>query len=128
MNIDRINALADFISQLDFVAPYEDRVGFNMSMFVNRTHRNDEQYDCGTPACIAGWATWLDLGKPVVMKDNDILFNARDYLDISSGMAWQLFIPEDLPNDLALDDVTQKQAAKVLRHLAATGTVDWSII
>lgn len=91
MNTDHIRQLADVIERqphTDLNAP----TGFNM---CNWTH------NCGTPACICGWANF-------VQDDDDIHLG-----DVSTAREWL--------------GITPTHAAAVLRHLADTGKVDWSV-
>ena len=68
--------------------------------------------DCGTVACIAGvcGAMW-----PGVCADES--------LGLNTVQGRQLFMPKGYSDS----DVTSKQAARVLRHLAITGEVDWKV-
>jgi hypothetical protein len=64
-------------------------------------------YDCGTTACIAGWATWLWSAE--VDSDRSIGANAVRILDIPTELADRLF------NDFDL--ITAGAAAARLRDL-----------
>jgi hypothetical protein len=104
----------------------------------------DALEDCGTVACIAGWAARL--AKPnAVIKPGDIESIAKEFLgfaDTSPGFSTEtaeavergelleccksddLFVP----NSTYMKKATAKDAAKVVRHLVETGEVDWSVI
>lgn len=84
---------------------------------------------CGTTCCIAGTASvWWGgnkrtpayydiLGAEVLGLRSDILPGG---LSLQSGSrAWELFF--------GVDRATPKHAAKVIRHLIATGEFDWSV-
>lgn len=123
MNIERINALADLIEQQP-QSLHDDQPGFNMNRFVHH---------CGTPSCIAGWAAWEALQRPANIQETwregeryrDVEDEAREYLGIDAETAGRLFWGTD---GIKLEPITKEQAARVLRHLAQTGEVDWSIV
>lgn len=124
MNTERILALADLIEKQPHTTQ-EAPEGFTM---VNWNH------DCGTPACIAGWACHVALGGAVVL-DINIEQTARRFLGLDAAEADALFEP-DLRSDFekehgfisstdVWDDITPDHAARTLRRLAKTGKVDW---
>jgi hypothetical protein len=108
MNVDRILALADLIESLP-KTEIEDDHGFCMV---------DYRHDCGTPACIAGWAVHLS-GEKVDVKGT--FYAASTFLGISPNTAYDLFIWAEK----RLDQITPDEAANTLRHLAGTGEVRW---
>lgn len=120
LQIDRIRQLADII-QAQPHTPITAESGFNM---CNWTHT------CGTPACIAGWANF-------VRTDDDGTFlgdmsAAAMWLGITKSQAEELFAPdEDFEEEdgplFLWSEITPTHAAAVLRHLADTGRVDWSV-
>lgn len=77
---------------------------------------------CGICACIGGWT------EIVFPRSDGVehLTAVREALDLKLGQTSALcypdFRPENGPAKAAPD-----RAARVLRHLAATGEVDWSI-
>lgn len=116
MNTDRIRQLADIIERQPHT-PITAESGFNMD---NWTH------DCGTPACICGWANSVQnelngtehrIGSPM---------HARNWLGLTTEQGEDLFRPFGIDN-LLWDSITPTHAAAVLRHLADTGKVDWSV-
>ncbi|RUU80484.1 hypothetical protein [Mesorhizobium sp. M7A.F.Ca.MR.362.00.0.0] len=114
MNAERILMLADVIEGLPHGA-VEDRASeaplesFNMG-----------KWHCGTVGCIAGWAAHVFGGQMV-----DPAWTGRLVLGLDSDLADDLFTP---PYDYGkYDKITPKDAAKVLRNLAETGEVDWSL-
>jgi len=129
MNKERILALADLIE----AQPHTDvdsKHGFNMNSILHL---------CGTPCCIAGWAVWEAQGRPERVDrykyETGLEIPAAEYLEMPldpqhyCGPAMQLFYPvDDDINDRNYKDLQPVEAAKVLRHLAETGEVDWSII
>jgi hypothetical protein len=117
VNKERILALADLIEQQPH-ADKEASEGFTMSSIT---------HDCGTPACIAGWAAWEAVGRKngdLYDFDLDIEGKARDFLGISPTKADALFYPYEFK---AYGEITPSEAAATLRRLAETGQVDWQI-
>lgn len=110
MNVERINALADLIEKQPN-SGHKDSDGFNMRYWT---------HSCGTPSCIAGWAVFL---SEVPVETFGVKRKAAEFLGIEGEKTDRLF----LPSDVDLDDVTSSHAAAVLRHLAKTGDVDWSV-
>lgn len=106
MNVERIQELAAAIENAEHVAhpsyaKDEAMTGFNMA-----------EWHCGTVGCIGGWAEYLFADE------------ARESLGITLRMASDLFWPDDVGPYV---EITPLQAAAVLRNLAATGEVDWSV-
>ena len=128
MNRERLLELADTIENLPSVDENEtitpipsDKRAFGM----NLTH-----HKCGTPSCIAGW-TW----HMYFDASPRSLFNyalVRHALDLTDEQALELFVPK---NDRAIygvsedciEFITAPWAAAVLRNLAETGEVDWTV-
>lgn len=118
MNKERILDLADIIEN--------DRlplVEFNMMNWA--LQRSDIHPECGTAACIAGYAVCAAHGNKW----------AKERAERKCGA----FIPRVAQRILGLGNVQatnlfhgsttrdRSLAARVLRHLAKTGKVDWSI-
>lgn len=81
--------------------------------------------DCGSPACIGGWARILYL--PRHERYLDLREVGDRYLDLDAIKATDLFFPN---GDNWLDgavNATAVQAARVLDHLLNTGNVDWAV-
>ena len=80
------------------------------------------QFDCGTVGCISGWAVW---------HWNLQLFTASRevgrLLGLTDVQSKALFTPSRTYG-VGYRHVTPVMAGAVLRHLAETGQVDWSII
>jgi hypothetical protein len=118
MNKERILAVADAIEN-------ESVPGLQFDMTVYRN-------SCGTAGCIAGWAfvmfaddgrrRWDEWGN---YPRGEIFNTAKEVLGLCSGEAWQLFLPEDPVGENY--DATAEEAVTVLRQLAETGVVDWSV-
>lgn len=118
MNVERILQLADVIEKTPHRLRYSETMkwrrlsGFNMS-----------NWHCGTTGCIAGWACDVFGNGNEPFYTDEIQFDAAVLLGLPHHIADDLFVP----TDGALTDIKPKHAANVLRHLAETGEVDWSI-
>ena len=122
MNKKRILELADKIDGLPLPNdPETYKSSFDMGVVSHR---------CGSPSCIAGQALHMfdDIGKP----DGYRMMAACECLGLEPDAGNALFAPN---NDYACFDarigepgfVTPKHAAAVLRNLAETGEVDWTV-
>lgn len=117
MNKQKILDLADFIENLP---PKQ----FNMAVY-------GVAHECGTIACIAGWAAVLE-GATVDKHESFHILGewigahkfAAKALGINEKTSLDLFTPID--EHESLSDITKEQAVKTLRKLAETGEVDWS--
>jgi hypothetical protein len=118
MNKERIQALADLIEKQPHT-DIADATGFNM---------DDYRHQCGTPACIAGWATAMADDNPA--GDEPIHgsphYRATKFLDIGSEVGFHLFQPQTM-SAYQWHLITPAQAAATLRHFANTGVVDWEV-
>ena len=111
MNVENILKVADAIEQHSI-----PDLGFNMSVWKEAAspwRRDMSGHNCRTVACIAGWTVAL-------FPDDD----AADALGMDDDRADLLFYPRGWINGSAFPS---SRAVAVLRHLAATGEVDWSI-
>lgn len=130
MNVENINLVADTIEDHAKRGEGLRGVGFNMSVygFTVADCRPDHIDDCGTVACIAGWACLIALPGIANLEQfeedtGEILEDfAADFLGLDWDKSGALF----LPDEPAWPDITPMQAVRVLRHLAKTGEVDWS--
>ena len=122
MNKENILRVANAIEKGELV---KRGIGFNMALWCK--HRvgwfsdipDMTGHDCGTVACIgatAGIIFGLEDDEPRLLKKLGLRSDQRD----------KLFLP-------AIDevgpwcDITTARAVAVLRHLAETGEVDWSV-
>jgi len=117
-------------------------LGFNMTFWVTRvgrdssTHHGDEIVDhsghnCNTVACIGGWVDALilaDAGAPISRSAIEDVpsYDGKDFLDLTPEQFFQLTSPKQKIAG-PWEDITQEKAVRVLRHLAETGKVDWSV-
>lgn len=112
MNKERILELADVIEKQPHTTRHSEG-GFNMSCYT---------HECGTPSCIAGWATshWGIDAPSSGMADA-----AAELLGISKEAADDLFLMPAFSMH-EMNRIKPSQAARTLRHLAENGEVDWS--
>jgi hypothetical protein len=117
VNREHALALADLIETLPRVDNSHGKIhGFNL---------NYETFECGAPACLAGWSAWEQRGHPETIRfDDTFLEDARKYLGISEDIGGKLFYPFGQGIDFGA--VTPEDAALTLRKLVETGEVDWS--
>jgi hypothetical protein len=129
MNKENILKVADAIENATLAK--EHGIGFNMVSFYDDESGvgfDHTEYKCYTVACIAGWAAIMSGGHETVRSPtpSDISKEAQNYLGLSLCEADDLFCASGTRVDM--DDITSQDAVKVLRHLAETGDVDWTII
>lgn len=127
---ERILDLADIIEKAKI------NVKFSMGDWVE----DHGGLNCQTAACIAGYAVCAahgeDRAKQAVFRPEGrlklfpghrgIQDEAARILGLTEEQSDQLFVMDGW--DHPMEKVTKKQAAKVLRHLAETGKVDWGIV
>jgi len=112
MNKERILAVADAIEKSSV-----PELGFSMRSFRS---------DCGTAACIAGWAFVLFAKNGENrfrrgVSPYDIEVEGQVVLGLKDVEAGRLFYA----SGVGVHYATRGQAIAALRHLAATGVVDW---
>lgn len=130
MNKENILLVADAIEKHSI-----EGLGFNMGDFISHRHDDLSGHDCGTTACIAGWAA--SIAKEFTNGEQLYSFHfgtsirgtAARFLGLTDAdIVYKLFTPDqtDLgkPSPYTADSA---KAVRVLRHLAATGEVDWSV-
>ena len=130
LNIERLTILRDHIAALD---PSR----FNMAVWsqsdldaLSTATLYQMQHNCGTAACIGGWAETLFVAKEptdFIGAGSDTL--TIEALGITAEQAEELFFPHYQLSEAGLDasysQLTQRQAVEVLDHLIETGQVDW---
>lgn len=122
---NRLLKLANIIENKLPVAWGGKPVTFDMSNWMAKD-------SCGTAACIAGHAAILS-GQP---------FDATAWMDDEASIegiasrwlgfkntedAEKLFIPTDYGYRGALENITRRRAAAVLRNFAETGKITWNM-
>ena len=124
LNVERLHKLADVIEvQKD-----------NSKLSQQQTWKADEGFDmrhvtheCGTPSCIAGFVFNLFGGGQMLMSGGlstaAELLGGEYYVKTKDAVELHpLFMPA--PRSPAWH-ATPAQAAQVIRHLAATGEINW---
>jgi hypothetical protein len=111
-------------------------VGFNMWTFyieldkAERGLRDYSNHKCGTVACIAGHTLLLfeENGRRILEERSfvdDISQKAAEILGLRPWQTSELFYQTSIPTRGGRQPITPQHAARVIRHLAATGEVDW---
>ena len=126
LQTETINALADRIERCDEVETKAHKPGMGPAFTMLRS-----SYDCGSPACLLGHAHDM-LRKTTLSIAKYYYTTFATDLGITRDQAIELYAPN---NDFACFLVgswncrwiTKHHAVAVLRHLANTGEVDWSI-
>lgn len=126
MNAQRLLELADDLEKMEHYAHSESSFDFydepaNDIMMFNLTSLVDFR-DCGTVACIAGHAV---LKWRPGWHYGPIMGPAAEILELDEWTAKHLFTPNNTPN--GYEAIDSQQAARTLRHLAATGEVRWDV-
>lgn len=91
-------------------------IGFNMAEWCGKGQDDKTGHNCGTTACIAGYANIL------ARKSASNSDAARAWLGLDQDIAGDLFVPTGFP----LGRISLPQAIITLKNLLATGKVDWS--
>lgn len=79
------------------------------------------KHDCGTCACIGGWAETLFMPEDFNVSTDGSYINVAQLLGLSDDTAYNLCHP----HDVSWSAVTKDVAVSVLRNLAETGQVDY---
>lgn len=129
MNKDNILRLADIIEAQPHTS-VDEAQGFNMEGYIHH---------CGTPSCIAGFAAFESLKETTndeekIIKTlrllerynvNELWNLAIKWLGFSEEVEiYELFHPRC---SYQWHNITPQEAAKVLRHFAETGEIDWTL-
>jgi len=129
MNRENILAVADAI-EAAARPEAKPEIGFNMARYFAFLP-DQTGHGCRTTACIAGWALLVRDGatRATVLDAGTVQTEARDWLGFSDEddfAAQSLFGVGN--GDEANGAITPAHAVAVLRHLAETGGVDWSVL
>lgn len=142
MNIPRILEIADMLEKRQL----PDGWAFGMMSYVQEVdqicdfetvylpghdivgQKEARALNCKTAACIAGhvFLKYHPESDPFNISSLSIAKIAEEDLGLDVDTACNLFSPPGM--DLDYNVITPERAARVLRHLAATGVVDWSIM
>lgn len=129
MRVDRIMTLAAIVENGLGIDRKGRPIGFNMRIWAGRSgyvpSKTVPTAKCGTVACIGGHAEILWGGEDAeYLGDDSAAADAADKLGLDMEAAFELFYPTGIAD---YNRITAKRAARVLRRLAKTGVVDWSI-
>lgn len=121
MNKERLLRLAEALETEELAK--EHGLGFSMmaapisaTAYVGEDTTSPE-HKCQTVGCIAGWTLAL-FGEPTAG-----IYRAAGILGLTGPQRKLLFLTKSY---LMAKNVTPGQAAKVVRHFAETGEIDWS--
>lgn len=135
MNVENILKVADAIE--NHKIPW---LGFNMEDYVSTDLDDKSGHNCGTVACIAGWAAAVNnleskvppnpnrtrrgeiLGGDIVWAEESVQVGA-EFMGLDYGQYEELFHP----SECNWETIDPEKAVRTLRHLAATGEVDWTV-
>lgn len=120
-NVENILKVADAIERHTIA-----ELGFNMASFVGVGETDLSGHNCGTTACIGGWAAALATGDIHAGDDMSAAEIAR-WLGLTYHEAGALFYAWDRHDTVAFEEIQPERAVAVLRNLAATGEVDWNV-
>lgn len=127
MNTDILSQVAEWLEAGAPEVPTMHLAGFDMDRGIEFT--NYDSPECGYECCIAGAICQFsgegrDLTKGYTEYANwsDVFITARAQANLTRTQARDLFRPYD-----SINPTDTEQAARTIRHLIATGEVDWSI-
>lgn len=130
LNLPNLTILRDTIQTMDPSRFAMEAWSRNSDGDAMATRAEMIRHDCGTAACIGGWAEVL-----FVAKDDDINIGTSEDAEIAEALGLSLDQANDLFFPLTAikeagfntnyEQLTQAQAVDVLTHLMETGEVDW---
>lgn len=123
---ERLHYVADMIES---AALKKDGIGFDME-FWRCDLAVEQQNSCNTLGCIAGWTMFLENGTDYGKADpfrTKFASPAATILKLSPDEQTMLFHGNNAygVRVIRLDDITEKQAAAVIRDFADNGEVRW---
>lgn len=123
VNVENILKVAEYLDDL----PDPSQFSMNYYQWFNCSILAQNGHACGAPACIAGYACYVHNREAFFEEAHS---NACELFGLSFGDGNELFTPTDHNGRARLRhyEINNKQAAQLLRHLATTGSVDWSIL
>ena len=119
MNVERLTEIAEW---LEAGAPEVREAG--IVCFDMGSWSSIDAERCGTICCIGGYAQER-FGASVMREpgNDDLTYKqAGQLLGLSRFDAWNLFQPPGIE----FEEINSSWAARTIRHLLATGTVDWN--
>lgn len=139
MNRENIQRVRDAISGADprkfnmgiWLGPYRADPGGRGVVDVYFVESGEKQHtdpECGTAACIAGWATAMRRQDEKKKLDFDLSpAHAQEWFGLDNGEAYKLFYGQGITGARAnrLSEISQEEGVAVLDILLETGKVDW---
>ena len=126
MNTKFINEVADYIEQLPPGA-FDMRDSGKLGIMNSLPHPMPPPASLSQPACIATYAALLTGNRElrsITWTAPDLFSVAEAAFEVERGSMTDLFFPVGV---VGVGQIHPREAAMVLRHLAATGLVDWSV-
>lgn len=122
-NLRRIEALADHLATLKHKPRTTDAIYVDGELDIeaskklnkDRFHMGNWEFDCGAPACVAGWAAFKYGKAPGTLGVSDA---AAEALNIDYEWAMMMLFAPDGVVTKSLNEITPKQAAAALRRVA----------
>lgn len=125
MNIERLDIIAKW---LEDGAQHVDNHGFNMNTWYAGGEHDYKGNECGTAMCIGGAAEQFFSEYQTTSNSTKVeVKSGSEILGLDYDTAYDLFYPDSYLFE-SYDDITPFMAAVVIRHLIATGEVDWGIV
>jgi hypothetical protein len=129
-NIENIRRLAARLRAPSTQGHFDMKVFFNsMSGNISTIPMGEDIHNCGTIACIAGFATALAMPDA---SEEDVRTGYEGYdrigqrfLGLTDDQRQQLFLPSN--SEVQCHLVTAEVAAGVLDNLALTGEITWPV-
>lgn len=124
MNVTNLTRLADLLESPEAEGHFDIGTWFSYKMpsRISGFAIRQQLHNCGTTACIGGWAAALGGEEGTIgnaWSDKEV----REWMGLpETGAYWSLCYA------YPTESITPKQAARVIRNLIATGSVDWSIL
>lgn len=123
LNFAEINRIADLLENQHY-SPGE--MGFFMGTWFSYGTQDVEGHPCGTTACIAGWTNVMNGNSEENWGEGNPQGTAARTLGLTERQARLLFHTVDWSyGNREIESVRTLHAVETLRHLAATGCVDW---
>lgn len=121
----RLAVLADWLE----AGGESPHIKFGMYTYLTFLDKNgnetpDKDEACGSICCMAGALAQTFGDRMAMRKGTSIMQCARELVGMNALDAMELFVPSMLD----LRAVTPRQAARVVRHLIATGEIDWRVM
>lgn len=125
MNKERLLELADLLETEKVAKHFDMNKYFAGPDIIRMSAYNlgDALDNCKAVACIAGW-TVAKFDPKTPIKYGEVKERAQELLDITEESANALFTPDQ--EFVSWKSISPSDAARAVRTLAETGSVDWS--